>query len=825
MILNRMRTIIVRWWITVIACLAFAASAPAQSPESAEIDGVYNGSYAGEQGQIKFKLSITQPRRGILAGVFTFYLPEGSDTKAYTCDFTGYLRANRTFLLTRRKWETPPPSGIDMAAGMNGLFDPAGGNGAGKISGRMRDRSGPNFQAIRDADESANMASASADTKEAGASATPVARSERRPAAAKPAAPPPSLPAQGPHVNWLTAINGVYTGTYGTNTDDNVTAKLYVKFIKDGSVDGPLTGLFTFDLPPSLGAKPITYTYKLIGETEPGNGFGFRSAKPLGKPAPDAYAVTQLWVNFGRIPLVKDRNGQYENSFNPDQISGRVIGSNGLASNNFAAVRDQAGSAELDSLMAAAAQASAAGPVVSTTEPTQPPTVAPVVRPGIQGVFNGTYTREKEPPTKFKLTITQERDGLAGVATIYLPTDSGTKAYTYSLTGAQVPYAPRDFNLKVMDWEAIPPKDFKNFRGMGFNGRFLSNMTWNTARIISVQQSGSNASLFVPQFEAAWDAKESADIKGTIAAQKAVGDADQIAALKAQAEAQLLGPDLRTSGMEIRYFDSMADQDQEDYIERLVQKVENAVSGEEYTRVKEFFAPRDIGEGVSGMTAFEYDLALGRVADLELGDPRLHLEVGDALRATLEKNDIVLPPSFRFVVADFRPRYSVHQPVSKEVAERYRKQLEAEIARKTGDVPRAELENPPDAAWVDKLDFAEPKIIKALFTGDFTLPQLRTQVLTYIAALNENLKADCPNLYDSSITSKAEGQMDARLATGYGLPAGDLSDLRMQLERRTMDADSGGRDAHTLFSHAPEGEGSIILKRIYRNMEIYVQPR
>jgi hypothetical protein len=821
MILNRMKTIIARWWITVIACSAFAASAPAQPPESAEIYGVYNGSYAGDQGQIKFKLSITQQARGTLAGVFTFYLPEGSDTKAFTCDLTGLLRPNRTFLLTRRKWETPPPSGIDMAAGMNGLFDPAGGSGAGKISGTMRDRFGPSFQAIRDADESAKMTSATA---------APVARSKRLPAATEPAAPPPSLPAQGPGGNWRTAINGVYTGTYGTNEDDNVTAKLYVKFIKDGSIDGPLTGLFTFDLPPSLGAKPITYTYKLIGETEPGNGFGFRSAKPLGKPAPDAYAVTQLRVYFGRIPLVKDRNGQYENSFNPDQISGRVIGSNGLPSNNFAAVRDKAGSADLDSLMAAQASAASA---VSSTAPGQPPNSPPpsaavaAVVPSIQGVFNGTYTRDNEPPTKFKLTVTQTGDGLAGVATIYLPTDSGTKAYTYSLKGAQVPYDPRAFNLMVMDWDAIPPKDFKDFRGMGFNGRFLSNVTQGTARIISVQQSGSNAFLFVPQFEAAWDAKESADIKGTIAAQKAVGDADQIAALKAQAEAQPQGPDLRTSGMEIRYFDSMADQDQEDYIERLVQKIENAVSGEEYTRVKEFFAPRDIGEGVSGMTAFEYDLALGRVADLELGDPRLHLEIGDALRATLEKNDIVLPSSFRFVVADFRPRYPVHQPVSMEVAERYRKQLEAEIVRKTGDVPRAELENPPDAAWVDKLDFAEPKIIKALFTGDFTLPQLRTQVLTYIQGLNENLKADCPNLYDSSISSKAEGQMDARLATGYvgGWPAGDLSDLRMQLERRTMDADSGARDAHTLFSHAPEGEGSIILKKIYRNMEIYVQPR
>ena len=40
----------------------------------------------------------------------------------------------------------------------------------------------------------------------------------------------------------------------------------------------------------------------------------------------------------------------------------------------------------------------------------------------------------------------------------------------------------------------------------------------------------------MPTFEAVWDPTESTDINGTLAAQKAVGDADQIAALKAHAE-------------------------------------------------------------------------------------------------------------------------------------------------------------------------------------------------------------------------------------------------------------------------------------------------
>ena len=40
----------------------------------AEIDGVYNGSYAGDKGPTKLKLTITQLGQGKLGGVFTVYL-------------------------------------------------------------------------------------------------------------------------------------------------------------------------------------------------------------------------------------------------------------------------------------------------------------------------------------------------------------------------------------------------------------------------------------------------------------------------------------------------------------------------------------------------------------------------------------------------------------------------------------------------------------------------------------------------------------------------------------------------------------------------------
>ena len=175
----------------MFALWVFAPGAPAQSDDATAISGVYNGSYAGEQGPIKFKLAITHDGTGKLAGVFTLYLPEGSDTKAYACALTGFLHGNGTFLLARGQWETPPPSGLEIKAGLNGRFDSAGGNGAGQISGNMRDEPRPKFQAIGDADESAKLASAPTDKKDAGAPAAPAAPPERKPAAAKPAAPAP----------------------------------------------------------------------------------------------------------------------------------------------------------------------------------------------------------------------------------------------------------------------------------------------------------------------------------------------------------------------------------------------------------------------------------------------------------------------------------------------------------------------------------------------------------------------------------------------------------------------------------------------------------
>lgn len=507
-----------RWFIASLFVLyAFGSRAqaqPAQAAKQSSVTGVYNGTYTGAQGPVKFKLSLTLEDRGTLDGEYTVYVADGADTKAYTCDVKGrFVAANRRVQLIRGGWKAPPPAGIDMTM-MNGVFDPSGGNGAGGISGTMRGAA-PKFEAIRDADETAKLLNGTAGNKPAGAPGSPAAPAGSR---------PPNTPIP------RTEIDGVYVGTYGSNPDDRVQAKLYVKFIDNGSVNGILDGVFTLDVPPAAGAKPITYTYKLAGYYA--GSFVFHSAKPVGKPAPGAYALTQIYAEFDKTPYVMGRNRQLEFTYIREQISGKMADGNGrMGSNKFQGKLDKDASAKLDTLMASA-QANAASAVASTASTASP--AAHGVRPNIAGVFNGTYTRANESPTRFKLTITHANNNLsgmaAGMATIYLPSDSGTKAYTYSLIGH---YSPNDFQLKVNDWETIPPKDFKDFRGMGFNGEFRSNMNQNTARIISRPLSGSDLVFFVPTFEATWDANESADIKGTLAAQKAVGDADQVAALKA----------------------------------------------------------------------------------------------------------------------------------------------------------------------------------------------------------------------------------------------------------------------------------------------------
>ena len=192
MIPNRMTKIAFCWLIAAfLAFSVFAPRAHAQNNAPTDINGVYNGSYDFTKGPMKFKLTITQPEPGVLEGVFTLYLPEGSATKSYTCHLTGQVLSNRKFALAPVRGESPLPHGVGVSEiGMSGLFDPAGGDGAGQISGRMRSYPSPKFEAIRDATESASLAAA--------------------------------IAAKTPH--GPTAINGVYTGEFKPNETRKLTA-------------------------------------------------------------------------------------------------------------------------------------------------------------------------------------------------------------------------------------------------------------------------------------------------------------------------------------------------------------------------------------------------------------------------------------------------------------------------------------------------------------------------------------------------------------------------------------------------------------------------
>jgi hypothetical protein len=105
------------------------------------------------------------------------------------------------------------------------------------------------------------------------------------------------------------------------------------------------------------------------------------------------------------------------------------------------------------------------------------------------------------------------------------------------------------------------------------------------------------------------------------------------------AAALVLAPTVQA--MKIQQLDRMAEQDQIDYITQLVDHVHASVSANQLPKVDEFFKARDIGEGVSGMTSFELNLALMRSAELNLLEGGMKLQGADVeqvLFKTLQRN-------------------------------------------------------------------------------------------------------------------------------------------------------------------------------------------
>lgn len=125
-----------------------AAATPPPHPAN-PINGVYTGTYACGKGPTDLKLALNAPEYGLLRATFTFYLPPGSHTKAYTYSLNGQFNpASGNFTLNPLKWETPAPPNYTMV-GLKGAVDAR----AGKVSGIVDYSGCGRFEAMKGRDD------------------------------------------------------------------------------------------------------------------------------------------------------------------------------------------------------------------------------------------------------------------------------------------------------------------------------------------------------------------------------------------------------------------------------------------------------------------------------------------------------------------------------------------------------------------------------------------------------------------------------------------------------------------------------------------------
>ena len=272
------------------------------------------------------------------------------------------------------------------------------------------------------------------------------------------------------------------------------------------------------------------------------------------------------------------------------------------------------------------------------------------------------------------------------------------------------------------------------------------------------------------------------------------------------------------------------------YVNALMQAVDAAAKGGQAARVQRFFKEKQPGELISGMGQFELKIAQTRIKDLELAakDPKApRARVDDVMDSVLEQNGLVFTP--RPVVRNFQPRFArLRDPMTSAGAQKELADVRAYVHRNTGTPTDAELENPPDATWTDRLDFEEPRIMRALYTGDFVFVQYyRSQVLTYIGAMNDDLVSRCPGKFDANITEHVNIEKGLRyqlnlptdMPAGNPLgqrPSGNPLDLGREIRQRLQDTDDGSKDAEILYDHAPFKCDSGIVVKIHKNMAAFV---
>ncbi len=292
--------------------------------------------------------------------------------------------------------------------------------------------------------------------------------------------------------------------------------------------------------------------------------------------------------------------------------------------------------------------------------------------------------------------------------------------------------------------------------------------------------------------------------------------------------------------MEIWFFDRMDGDDEIAYVTELMQAVYAAAKGDQVARAHQFFMNKQPGETMSGMGQFELKIAQTRIKDMERAakDPKApRALVDEVMDSVLVQNGLFITP--KPVVRNFQ-RKSAHlrDGLTMAGAQKELADVRAYVYRNVGTPTDAELENPPDASWTDRLDFEEPRIMRALYTGDFTFVQhYRSQVLVYVGAMSEYFEERCPKLFDS--TSISEGA-NTEVALRYQLhlpvdmpagnplgqrPSGNPLDLRREFQERLQDTEDGKKDGEILYSHAPFKCDSGIVVKVHKNMAAFVDSK
>jgi hypothetical protein len=117
--------------------------------------------------------------------------------------------------------------------------------------------------------------------------------------------------------------------------------------------------------------------------------------------------------------------------------------------------------------------------------------------------------------------------------------------------------------------------------------------------------------------------------------------------------------------MQIQFFDHMAAQDRQDYMNLMMTGAEKVLmeAGRQSDAAKVHQLFNEIRQGDAlplGEAAFEGNLDHARVFDAQrhLNDPSARrLEVEDAMVVTLKKNGMALPDGFFSIGSNFKPKY------------------------------------------------------------------------------------------------------------------------------------------------------------------------